>query len=461
MSDEPTEAGPAAAEPVSLREATRVWAKIGLLSFGGPAGQVALMHSELVERRKWIDEERFLHALNYCMLLPGPEATQLATYIGWLMHKTRGGLIAGLLFVLPGFVSILALSMLYASFGDVPAIASMFFGLKAAVFAVVLEAVIRIGKRALKHRWMYGVAASAFVAIFFFDAPFPAVVLGAGMLGLVIRRVVPDAFPAPADPTITADHATVVDRLAAEGRLEHTKPNRARAVRVFVVWTVLWFAPLAIVAATLGRESVYVQEGIFFAKASVVTIGGAYSVLAYIAQRAVESYGWLRPGEMIDGLGLAETTPGPLIMVVQFVGYLGAFRDAGTLPPVLAGVLGSIMTVWVTFVPCFLWIFLGAPYVESLRGHRGLNAALSTITAAIVGVVVNLSVWFGLHVMFHTVHESHAGPLRLLVPVLSSVDVAAVGLSALAIVAMFRWKIELPKVLAASALLGFTIRFFG
>jgi chromate transporter len=439
---------------VPFREALRVWAKIGLLSFGGPAGQVALMHKELVERHKWIDEARFLHALNYCMLLPGPEAQQLATYIGWLLHRTRGGLAAGLLFVLPGFVAILLLSMLYAGLRELPAVDALFFGLKAAVLAVVVEAVLRIGKRALKSRLMVGVAALAFVAIFLFDVPFPLVVLAAAVFGLLGHRLWPEAFAGAKPVESVGEHRTVVDRMAADGELEHTKPSRARALRILAVCLLLWAAPVLALALALGVESVFVTEGVFFSKAAVVTFGGAYAVLAYIAQRAVETYAWLQPGEMLDGLGLAETTPGPLIMVVQFVGFMGAFRHPGALPPMLAGVLGSLVTVWVTFVPCFLWIFLGAPYIESLRSNRSLHAALSTITAAVVGVVLNLSVWFAVHVMFASVDERRFGPLHLLVPDVSSVDVAAVVLASAAMIAMLRFHLSLPKTLAAAALLG-------
>ncbi len=431
-----------------------MWAKIGLLSFGGPAGQVALMHRELVEERKWIDEERFLHALNYCMLLPGPEAQQLATYIGWLMHRVRGGLAAGLLFVLPGFVAILLLSVLYAGFREIPAVDALFFGLKAAVLAVVVEALLRIGKRALKTRFMLVIAALAFVAIFFLEVPFPLVVLGAGIIGFVGSKVYPAAFPAPKQVSVAGEHATVMDAMHARGELSHTLPSRWRAVRTFAVCALLWSLPIIGVGVWHGVDGVYFQEGVFFSQAAVVTFGGAYAVLAYIAQRAVETYGWLKPGEMLDGLGMAETTPGPLIMVVQFVGFMGAFRHPGDFPPMLAGVLGSLMTVWVTFVPCFLWIFLGAPYVEALRGNRSLSAALSTITAAVVGVILNLSVWFGLHVIFAQVDESSFGPVRLLQPVLDTVDLAAAALTALAMVAMFRFHLGLPKTLAASALLG-------
>ena len=441
-------------DQVSFGEAVRVWAKIGLLSFGGPAGQIALMHRELVEERKWIDEERFLHALNYCMLLPGPEAQQLATYIGWLLHKTRGGLVAGVLFVLPGSLGILALSLLYATLRELPAVAALFFGLKAAVLAVVVEAVIRIGKRALRSRALVAIAVVAFLALFAFDAPFPAVVLGAAALGFAGSRLLPAAFPAPSPQKTAAGETTVVGRMAARGELAHTRRSLSGALRVLVVCGSLWAAPLLALAGVFGKGSVFVTVGVFFSKAAVVTFGGAYAVLAYIAQRAVSTYGWLRPGEMLDGLGLAETTPGPLILVLEFVGCLAAYRDPGALSPIAAGVLGAALTVWVTFVPCFLWIFLGAPYIEALRGNRSLHAALSAITAAVVGVILNLSLWFGVHVLFRNVTERHFGPLRLHVPDLASVDLASLVLSSLAMLAMFRLKLGLPKTLAASAALG-------
>ena len=431
-----------------------VWARIGLLGFGGPAGQVALMHKELVERRRWIDEERFLHALNYCMLLPGPEAQQLAIYIGWLLHKTPGGLVAGILFVLPGALAILVLSVLYAELRQLPAVAALFFGLKAAVMAVVVEAVLRIGKRALKSRLLVGVAASAFVALFLLHVPFPLIVLGAAIFGLLGSRLLPQAFPKPKADAKSGEQVALIERLARAGELEHTRPNRSRAWRVLVTCSLLWALPLLALGWGFGPESVFVKEGLFFSQAAVVTFGGAYAVLAYIAQRAVSDYGWLLPGEMLDGLGLAETTPGPLILVVQFVGFLGAYRNPGALPPLAAGVLGALVTLWVTFVPCFLWILLGAPYIEALRGRRSIHAALSAITAAVVGVILNLSIWFGLHVLFRRVDERQWGPLHLLLPDLSSVDLPAAALTALAMLAMFRFKLGLPKTLAASAALG-------
>jgi chromate transporter len=419
------------------------------------------MHQELVVRRRWIDEERFLHALNYCMLLPGPEAQQLATYIGWLMHKTRGGLAAGLLFVLPGFVSILVLSLLYAGFGQLPAVAALFFGLKAAVLAVVVEAVLRVGKRALTSRAHVVLAAAAFLAIFFLHVPFPLVVVGAAALGLVGQRWLPSLFPAPQASQVDDSQQSVIGLLASAGELGHTTPSRSRAARVLLVCALLWGLPLLALRWSLGPGSVFVHEGLFFSQAAVVTFGGAYAVLAYIAQEAVATYHWLMPGEMLDGLGLAETTPGPLIMVVQFVGFMGAFRHPGELPPLLAGVCGSVVTVWVTFVPCFLWIFLGAPYIEALRGNRALRAALSAITAAVVGVILNLSLWFGLHVLFRRLTEHTFGPVRLLVPELASLDVAAAALAALSMLALFRFKLGLPKTLAASAALGAAVRLSG
>ena len=456
-----TSEAPVAAQPnpvipdrVPFREALRVWATIGFLSFGGPAGQIALMHQELVDRRKWIDEERFLHALNYCMLLPGPEAQQLATYIGWLMHRTRGGIAAGLLFVIPGFFGMLLLAALYAGFRELPIVSALFFGRKAAVLAVVVEAIQRIGRRALKTRLMVGVAAVAFVAIFFFDVPFPIVVLAAGLFGALGRRVRPSAFPAPSAIAVDGEHASVIDKMAARGELDHTRPSKLGAARVIIVCGLIWVLPIALAALVFGRGSVFVQEGIFFSKTAVVTFGGAYSVLAYIAQQAVDTYHWLAPGEMLDGLGLAETTPGPLILVTEFVGFLAAHRNPGDLPPMAAGVLGATITTWVTFTPCFFFIFLGAPYIEGLRNHRGLHAALSSITAAVVGVILNLAIWFGLHVIFGEVHEEFLGPLHLHVPVLSSIDLAAALLAALAMLAMFRFHLGLARTLAASALLG-------
>jgi len=462
---------PASARPVSLRQAARVWAKIGLLGFGGPAGQIALMHTELVERRRWIDEARFLHALNYCMLLPGPEAQQLATYIGWLMHRTAGGVVAGGLFVLPGFLAIAALSVLYARFQTLPLVAALFFGLKSAVVAIVAEAVWKLGKRTLVSRGLLVLAALAFVAIFCFAVPFPAVVLGAGLVGLVGHRFWPGWLATSSSRRRGGSHTpgggavpaverhgpgapTVVEALAASGGLAHTVPSLRRTVTYVVTCAALWALPVVVLAARFGRSSVFVTEGIFFSKAAAVTFGGAYSVLAYVAQRAVQSYGWLRPGEMLDGLGMAETTPGPLIMVLQFVGFMGAFRHPGGLSPLAAGLLGSTVTVWVTFVPCFLWIFVGAPYIEALRGYRPLGAALSAITAAVVGVILNLSVWFAAHVAFREVRVEVLGPLRMPSPVWRTFDAQATLLAGAAAVVLLRLGWGVPRTLAACVVAG-------
>jgi chromate transporter len=422
---------------VSFSDALRVWIRVAALSFGGPAGQIAVMHRILVEEKRWVSEERFLHALNYCMLLPGPEAQQLATYIGWLLHRTAGGLAAGTLFVLPGFVAIMALSVLYGVYRETMLIGALFFGLKAAVLAVVVEAVTRIGKRALRNRFMVGVAALAFVAIFFLRTPFPVIILAAGLIGLIGGRLRPGIFYVirghqGGEPS---EHG---DPLIPDNLVDPVPPTFARTVRVLVTCLLLWGVPLALLALWLGESHVLVREGIFFSKAAVVTFGGAYAVLAYIAQQAVETYGWLRPGEMLDGLGMAETTPGPLIMVVQFVGFLGAYRNPEPFGPLLAGVLGALVTVWVTFVPCFLWIFLGAPYIEQLRGSRLLSSALSTITAAVVGVILNLAVWFGLHVAFGVVDEVSMFGLRFLIPDLQTASYPSIAIAGAAFFALFR-----------------------
>jgi chromate transporter len=440
---------------VGFREALAVWARIGLLSFGGPAGQIALMHRELVERRRWISEARFLHALNYCMLLPGPEAQQLAIYIGWLLHRTWGGIVAGVLFVLPGALIILLLSMLYARFQQLPLMTALFFGLKAAVLAIVVEAVRRVGRRALKTVFMAVVAAASFLAIFVFKLPFPLIILAAGVAGALVYRLHPGFFPqAQSTGVDAAAENSVVDRMAASGQLEHARPNRLRSLRVILVCLLLWFAPLAWAAIAQGDSGVLVQQGIFFSQAAVVTFGGAYSVLSYVAQRAVDDFGWLRPGEMLDGLALAETTPGPLILVLQFVAYMGAYRHASGLSPEFAGLLGAAMALWVTFVPCFLWIFLGAPYLESLRKLQILNAAMASITAAVVGVILNLSVWFALHTLFAQTYVVNWGWLSVIIPEWQTVNVPALVLTIAAMIAMLRFKAGMPATLAACALAG-------
>jgi chromate transporter len=448
---------------VSLREAFRTWLRVASLSFGGPAGQIAVMHRILVEEKRWVSEERFLHALNYCMLLPGPEAQQLATYIGWLMHRTLGGIMAGVLFVVPGVIAIMALSYIYAAWGNVPVVAALFFGLKAAVLAIVIEAVVRIGKRALKNQMMIALAAIAFAGIFFFNVPFPAIVFGAACVGFVAGSMGLAQFQSNGGhgPAAGKDKAALVDNMLGETIPEHARPNLARALGVAAVWLALWLVPVIALVATLGSANVFSQIAVFFSKMAVVTFGGAYAVLAYVAQQAVEHYGWLKPGEMLDGLGMAETTPGPLIMVLQFVGFMAAYRDPGTLSPMLAGTLGGLLATWVTFTPCFLWIFLGAPFVETLRGNKAISAALSAITAAVVGVVLNLAIWFAIHTLFRETVPVRAFPLAFDAPRLASVDWLALGLALAAAVAIFRFKAGMIPTLAASCGAGIVLFLLG
>jgi chromate transporter len=445
----------ATSHSITLGEAFWVWVKVALNSFGGPAGQIAVMHRILVEEKRWVSENRFLHALNYCMLLPGPEAQQLAIYIGWLLHKAIGGIIAGVLFVLPGFVAILGLSILYAGFQDVSLVQAIFFGLKPAVMAVVLHAVFRIGQRALKNNVMIGIAAAAFVAIFFLNVPFPLIVLGAGLLGYIGGKLWTEKFYVIKGHGSEGNDSTTTDSVAiADSAATSIRPSFARSIQVATICLALWFGPLILLVVILGRTHVFVVEGMFFSQAAVVTFGGAYAVLTYIAQQAVETYGWLQPGEMLDGLGMAETTPGPLIQVVQFVGFMGAYRNPGTLDPMVAGVLGSILVTWVTFVPCFLWIFLGAPYIEYLRGKTSLTTMLSSITAAVVGVILNLAVWFSIHTIFEIVDEVHVTGIRLLIPDWQTIDLAALLIAVGAFVAIFRYKVDMLLTLASSAIAG-------
>ena len=447
-------AAEAPAHGIPFSEAVKVWARVAALSFGGPAGQIAVMHRILVEEKRWIGEDRFLHALNYCMLLPGPEAQQLATYVGWLLHKTRGGIVAGALFVLPGFLAILALSWLYALYGDLGAIAALFVGLKAAVLAIVFQAVRRIGGKALKNTGMLLIAAAAFVAIFFFAVPFPLIIAAAALAGYLGDKNGLKAFAAgpghgSVGGTPVGDRDTALgDRIPA-----HARPSIGWSVRVSAVFLCLWLAPVAVLLLAMP-DSVYSDIATFFSKMAVVTFGGAYAVLAYVAQQAVENYGWLRPGEMLDGLGMAETTPGPLIMVTQFVGFMGAARNPGGLDPLLAGTLAAILTTWVTFVPCFLWIFLGAPFAERMRGNVALTSAMTAITAAVVGVVLNLALWFALHTIFAEVVAFESGPLRLDVPIVSSVSIPALLLTFGALVAVFRFKLGPLPVIAGGAAAG-------
>lgn len=442
--------------------------RVAALSFGGPAGQIAVMHRILVEEKRWIGDARFLHALNYCMLLPGPEAQQLAVYIGWLLHRTKGGLVAGLLFILPGFVSIMALSLVYVAWGNVGAVAALFFGMKAAVLAVVIEAVQRVGKRALHGQVMRGVAVAAFVALFVFDAAFPLVLLVAGLVGFTGSRLGIAAFAnrGGGHGSSGAKYLADADSALGEFMPAHAKPSTAWSLRIAGGFLVLWMLPvLALVLAAPsdigGQSSAFADIAVFFSKMAVVTFGGAYAVLAYVAQQAVSGYGWLSAPEMMDGLGMAETTPGPLIMVNQFVGFLAAYRNPGVLPPYVAGMLGAVLTVWVTFVPCFLWIFLGAPYVETLRRNLALSGALASITACVVGVIANLAVWFGMHVLFGEVRVISGMGATLDVPVLASVNVAAVLLFAGACYAIFVSKKGMLPVLAATAAAGVLMHWIG
>ena len=414
----------------TFNEALAVWARIGVLSFGGPAGQIALMHRVLVDERKWIGEEPFLHALNFCMLLPGPEAMQLATYVGWRLHGTLGGLAAGLLFVLPGALVVLALSIAYALYGQVPFVEAAFVGIKAAVLVIVIEALLRVAKRALREPAHWLIAGAAFVAIFFFDVPFPLVIAGAALFGYVLAAT---KAAAPSEPQSKAPPVPL-----------------SQTLRTASLWLAIWIVPLAIMALLFGRDHVFTDIAIFFSKLAIVTFGGAYSVLAYMAQQAVETYGWLSAGEMLDGLGLAETTPGPLILVTEFVGFLAGYRFGGE-PKLVFGLLGAAITLWATFAPCFLWIFAGAPYVERLSTNPKLTGALSAVTAAVVGVILNLSLWFALHVFFAKVEPAWLGPLRLWLPDVSTLDLKAVVLSALAAFLLLRLKLGIAATLAISA----------
>src|SRR5882762_3342663 len=446
------------AHGISFGEAFAVWCRIAMLSFGGPAGQIAVMHRILVEEKNWISEGRFLHALNYCMLLPGPEAQQLATYIGWLLHRTVGGIVAGGLFILPGIFAIMGLSYIYAAYGNVGFVEALFFGLKAAVLAIVVQAVVRVGKRALRNPIMVALAAVAFVAIFFFGAPFPVIIVAAGIIGFAGARLGRPEFAA-------IEHggksSAAIDSMLGEAIPDHVRPNIAVTLRVGATWLALWLVPVFAVLIVLGPNDVFSQVAIFFSKMAMVTFGGAYAVLAYVAQQAAGHYHWVTPREMLDGLGMAETTPGPLIMVLQFVGFMAAFRDPGTLPPMLAATLGGLLATWVTFTPCFLWIFLGAPFIETLHGNKGLAGALGAITAAVVGVILNLSIWFALHTLFRETTPVRSLGLSFDMPVLSSVDFPALVLALAAATAVFRFNLGMLTVLGGSCLAGILMRVVG
>jgi len=440
-----------AGRSVSFAEAFRFWVKLGFISFGGPAGQIAIMHRELVERRRWLSEERFLHALNYCMLLPGPEAQQLAIYIGWLLHRVPGGVIAGAFFVIPSIFILLALSYIYAAYGNVPAVAGALAGFKPVVVAIVVEAVLKIGRRALSARAHYLIAAAAFIAIYFFHTPFPFIVLAAGLLGLIGARLWPVVF-ANAPMTAMAGN----NRSNAEGQTgnqapividnhapppAHTLPSRGRAVRTILVGVAMWALPFAALVAFRGWSSLHAQEYLFFTQAALITFGGAYAVLAYVTQAAVGAYGWLSPSQAVDGLALAETTPGPLIMVLQFIGFMAGWNHTEGLTPTLSGVMGALVTTYATFLPCFFFIFLGAPYIEVLRGNKDLTGALTGITAAVVGVILNLALVFGAAVIWP--HGLSGGT-----------NWFAVIMSGAVFVALYRFKADVLWVVLVGGLIG-------
>ena len=433
----------------TFKEAFFVWLRIGLLSFGGPAGQIALMHKTLVEEKRWISNDHFMHALNYCHFLPGPEAQQLATYVGWLLHRTPGGIMAGTLFVLPGFFVILTLSFLYAVYRHIPAVDAFFYGLKPAVLAIVIGAVLRIGGKSLKNAFSVGLAIAAFLCLFALNIPFPYVIFGAGLLGWIYARM----------HTQQDTHGNVPEvDLVSQHKTQYTA---GYSLRVLATWLPLWLGPVLVLGIVRGWDDIYTRMGIFFSKMAMVTFGGAYAVLTYVAQEAVETYSWLTTVDMMNGLAMAESTPGPLILVLQYVGFIGAYNAPGSLPPVLAAILASMLVVWVTFTPCFLWIFLGAPYVERIRGNQNLSAALAGITSAVVGVVMNLSLWFGLHTLFSSVTQWY-GPLGISLPLpdFTTLDIFALLLSVAAIVALTKFKLGMGRVLLGCALVGWLGKTF-
>jgi chromate transporter len=436
---------------VPFRTAVRAWALISLQTFGGPAGQIAVMQRTLVDEKRWIGQRRFLHAMNYSMLLPGPEAQQLATYVGWLMHGTRGGLVAGGLFVLPGVVALLVLSAVYVAYGDTTAVTAVFAGLAPAVVAIVAQAVVRVSKRALTGPALVAIAVAAFLALALFGVPFPVVVALAGVVGWALARWWPAALPEKKAADAADDGPAPV---ISDDVLHSERPSTRRTLRVLLVGLLVWGGPVAAVALLTGRDSIFTQQGLFFSGAAVVTFGGAYAVLAYVAQQAVQVYGWLAPGEMVRGLALAETTPGPLIMVVQFVAFLGAYRDPGSLDPWVAALLGSFLVVWVTFVPSFLFVLLGAPYMERLRGNRSLSAALTGITAAVVGVIANLGLYFAVHTLFEDTVSVDRSVLALELPDLTEPRWMAFALTAIAAVLLFRFRWSVLRTLGICAVLG-------
>lgn len=452
--DEASSTGASAGEHtdvIPFRQAVRAWFAISLQTFGGPAGQIAVMQRTLVDEKRWIGQRRFLHALSYCTLLPGPEAQQLAIYIGWLLNGVRGGLAAGTLFVLPGVVALLALSAAYVAAGDTFLIAALFTGLAPAVLAIVAHAVLRVGGRALGHPALTAMSVAAFLALSVFAVPFPVVIAAAAGIGLALGRWFPRTMRA-AQGHGGAD--TGPPPLIPDDALHHERPSRAHALRVLSVGLLAWAVPVGAVVALTGAHSIFTAQSLFFSGAAVVTFGGAYAVLAYVAQRAVDVYGWLGPGEMVRGLAMAETTPGPLIMVVQFVAFVGAYRHPGSLDPWLAAVLAALLTTWVTFVPCFVFVFVGAPYVERLRGNHALSSALTGVTAAVVGVIANLALFFALHTLFDATRTVTLGPARIVLPVLTTLDPIALGIAILAAILLFRLKWSVLRTLGLCAAVG-------
>lgn len=432
-------------------EALWVWFRVAIYSFGGPTNQIAVMHKIVVEEKKWVGEKRFLHALNYCMLLPGPEAHQLVIYLGWLLHRYRGGLAAGILFLIPGIITMFVLSILYAKYQTLTFVQTLFYGIKAGVIAIVFDAMIHIGKKALKSRTHIVIATAAFVGIFFFKIPFPIIIFSAALIGFLIGRygknLIQIQNEKDAKEKDLVSNNPHIDSYSIKGTLF-----------TIALWLFIWFSPVILALLFLGNDSVFTQEGLFFTKTAAISFGGAYAVLAYITLQSVKHYHWLQPGEMLDGLGMAETLPGPLIKVVQFVGFMAAFRHAGTMNPVWAGCLGSIITAWAIFIPSFLWIFSGAPYIERLRKIRDLQAAMTAITAAVVGVILNLSIWFAIHALFHTVAEKQYSILRLYIPDWHTFDIGTFGIMVCGLVLVFIFRAGIFTVLGTSILLGFLIK---
>ena len=442
-------------DKVPFSQALKIWARIAALSFGGPAGQISVMHRTLVDEQNWLGEKRFLHALNYCMLLPGPEAQQLATYIGWLMHGLRGGLLAGGLFILPGFLSILILSIVYSEFGQLNLVEGLFFGLQAAVLAIILQALITIAKRVLHNRLLLTIAIASFIGIFMLDISFPIIVLGAALFGYLASKTSwRDLFSAPEHGQSSADTNTNTAPIIDEVLPTHAQVNKRWSIKIGLIFLSLWLLPILLLVAFLGQQHIFSEIALFFSKMAVVSFGGAYAVLAYVAQEGVTGYGWLTPAEMLDGLGMAETTPGPLIQVVQFVGYLGGYREALGLSPLQSGLIAAVITTWVTFIPCFLWIFVGAPYVEILRKNEKIAAALTAVTAAVVGVILNLAIWFAIHALFNRVETVKWFGLNFELPTLASIDFSQLLLCVLAFAMIFWLKLKTFTALLICAVAG-------